>query len=539
MSAAWHRAQRVVGALLTGALAILALPVGAAPAHAAPAPRVAVILMDIDGHLAGRGIAAERRAIWGYLRALPGDVLTGLIIFGDNWRMVVAPTTDRASLQSVLATRKAAGATSDGIYGALAGAQAELRRLGAAGTGRLLVLSDGEELTAQPLTSAVPADVVATYYDSDDYLATLRALARSSGGRLASPAQSAALAAAFPAPSTIIQPAARAAGATPGLPWQLMVVLGIVFLALMTVAWSVVGSVVGGDRRRQIVAEIARYGPRHAPAPAQGGDRAAVRTAVDLTTQLLQSSKTEQGLGQRLDLAGMTRKPGEWFLIGVMVCAVLSAVLTVLTGNLLIGILIGVPSGWLTMRLIVSFRISRRRAAFEAQLPDMLQFIVGALRSGFSLGQALDAAVREDTQPSASEFRRALAEARVGVDLQVALHGVADRMDSLDLRWTVMAIQIQREVGGNLAEVLSTTIGTMRERAFLRRHVRALSAEGRLSAYILIALPLVLGLYLLITDRGYLAPLYTTFLGLVMLFGSLALFVVGVLWMRALVKVEV
>src|SRR5690242_12032947 len=99
------------------------------------------------------------------------------------------------------------------------------------------------------------------------------------------------------------------------------------------------------------------------------------------------------------------------------------------------------------MRLIVSVRISRRRNAFRDQLPDVLQLIACSLRAGLSLPQALDSVVREDSQPAAGEFSRGLGEARVGANLEDALDAVGVRMDSVDLRWTVMAIRIQREVG--------------------------------------------------------------------------------------------
>ena len=318
----------------------------------------------------------------------------------------------------------------------------------------------------------------------------------------------------------------------------LILVLGAVFLALFAVAVLIIGSLGRGDRRRQLIEQIERYGPRHAPAPA-AGEGTLGRTAVGLATQVLRSTNAERGLAARLDLAGIARKPPEWALLGVCACATLAAALTLLTGNILIGVLGGALAGWLGMRLAVSIRIGRRRAAFRDQLPDVLQLVAGSLRSGFSLPQAVDAVVREDTQPAAGEFSRALAEARIGVDLDVALEAVANRMDSIDLRWTVMAIRIQREVGGNLAEVLSNTVATMRERAYLNRHVRALSAEGRLSAYILIALPLFIAGWLVLTDPGYLAPLYTTVFGLIMLVIGAVLFVAGVMWLRAVVKVEV
>jgi tight adherence protein B len=318
---------------------------------------------------------------------------------------------------------------------------------------------------------------------------------------------------------------------------SLIVMLVLVFAALFVLALLVIGSMGSSDRGRDVADRIERYGPRHAPAPS-GGDSRGVG-AVGWVTRLLQSTNSERGLAERLDLAGSERKPAEWVLLGVGGSALLAVTLTLATGNLLIGILGGGLIGWLGMHVILSIRIGRRRAAFSDQLPDMLQLIAGSLQSGFSLPQAVDAVVREGTQPSAGEFSRALAEARVGANIEDALNRVADRMDSNDLRWTVMAIRIQREVGGNLAEVLRTTVGTMRERAYLRRQVSALSAEGRLSAYILIALPILVGAWFFYSDPNYMRPLYTTLIGLVMFIGTGVLVILGALWMRKLIRIEV
>jgi len=319
---------------------------------------------------------------------------------------------------------------------------------------------------------------------------------------------------------------------------SLIVILALVFVALFMLALLVIGSMGSSDRARDLTDRIERYGPRHAPAPASGGGGMA-RTVTGWMTTFLQSTNTEKGLAERLDLAGSEREPAEWVLLGVCGGALLAAALTLATGNLLIGILGGALGGWLGMHAALSIRIGRRRAVFGEQLPDVLQLIAGSLQSGFSLPQAVDAVVREGTQPSMGEFSRALAEVRLGADLEDALNRVAERMNSTDLRWTVMAIRIQREVGGNLAEVLRTTVGTMRERAFLRRQVSSLSAEGRLSAYILIVLPVLMGGWFFYSDPSYMRPLYTTLVGLVMLAGSAALIVVGALWMRKLIKIEV
>jgi len=146
--------------------------------------------------------------------------------------------------------------------------------------------------------------------------------------------------------------------------------------------------------------------------------------------------------------------------------------------------------GWLLTGGYVRIKGQRRGNRFAENLPDVLQLMAGSLRSGFSLPQAVDNAARDGEQPMAAELSRALAESRLGVDLEDALEGVAERMDSKDLSWTIMAIRISKEVGGNLAEVLLSTGETMRERARIQRQVKVLSAEGRLSAYVLLGLPI-------------------------------------------------
>ncbi len=541
---------RLGGLMLAWVAVLLTLPLGAASAGAATPPPTVMILLDTNESLVGAGIAAERQVALRYLSALPLQVRAGLITFNDGWRLLVRPTTDRVRLDSALAASKPAGFTSAGIGGALSGAKAAVDRLGAPARSRLLVLSDGEMIAAAIPVPALPTDVVTWRYESDDNVHAVRALAYASGGRVRGPAHIAALAAAFRAvarpaavsPSRAPQRAAAHATSASSLArasWSLIAVLGVVFAAVFVVALLVIGSLSKDDRSRELDRQIGRYGPRHAPAQAGASDGKVAGAAIGLATQFLQSSNAERGLAERLDLAAIARKPAEWVLLCVCACAVLAAALTILTGTGLIGIPAGILAGWLGMRLAVSVRITRRRAAFSEQLPDVLQLIAGSLRSGFSLPQALDSVVREDRQPAAGEFSRALAETRIGVELEAALDGIASRMDSRDMRWTVMAIRIQREVGGNLAEVLGNTVDTMRERAYLHRHVRALSAEGRLSAYILIALPVAIGGWLFLTDPAYLRLLYTTVFGGLMLTGAGVLFVLGVLWMRVLIKVEV
>ncbi len=334
------------------------------------------------------------------------------------------------------------------------------------------------------------------------------------------------------------QPAAVTAGPAQG--WALLVGIAAVFVAVFLVTVLLFGRLDRATQGRTLTTMFARYGPRNEPAPAppQINQGVVATAAVGAMTRVM-SPGTHDRLARRLDLAGSARKPAEWALLGTCLAVGVAATLSMVTSYVFIGVLGGAVIGWLAMRLSLSIRILRRRASFSDQLPDMLQLIASTLQAGFSLPQALDAVIRQENQPTAGEFSRALAEARIGADLDTALEAVAVRMGSDDLRWTVMAIRIQQGVGGNLAEVLLTISDTIRERAYLRRQVSALSAEGRLSAYILVALPILVAIWLFVSSGTYMRPLYTTPMGEVMLAIASALLIIGTFWMRRTIKIEV
>jgi Flp pilus assembly protein TadB len=322
--------------------------------------------------------------------------------------------------------------------------------------------------------------------------------------------------------------------------WSLAAGLGAIFAAVFIFAVTLFGSRARARQGRDLAGRIGSYGPRHGSSPANehpGASTKAGSVALDVTQRFM-SPAAQQRLSSRLELAAVKRKPAEWVLLGGCVAIVIAAALSVVTGNVIVGLLGGALVGWLSMRILLSFLIRRRRAAFAEQLPDLLQVIAGSLQSGYSLPQALDAVVRQEAQPAAGEFARALAEARLGGDLEDCLVTIADRMGSEDLRWTVLAIRIQRGIGGNLAEVLTTIVSTIRERGYLRRQVHALTSEGRLSAYILIALPVAIGGFLFITRPAYMRPLYTTHIGEFLLAGAVVLQALGTLLMRQMIKVE-
>ncbi len=206
-------------------------------------------------------------------------------------------------------------------------------------------------------------------------------------------------------------------------------------------------------------------------------------------------------------------------------------------GGVLLAAVLGasVPLG---TRAVLGLRRRRRQAAFADQLDDSLQLMASSLRAGHSLLRAVDAVSTEAASPTADEFTRIVNETRVGRDLGDALEEVAERTASDDFRWVAQAIGIHREVGGNLAEVLDTVGHTIRERNAIRRQVKALSAEGKLSAVVLMALPFGIVGFLAATNPDYLAGFTESLAGHVMIGAIVVLLTVGGLRLKKTVAIR-
>ena len=245
----------------------------------------------------------------------------------------------------------------------------------------------------------------------------------------------------------------------------------------------------------------------------------------------------------KLDLAGVTWSAGAFTLVVALAAAAAAGL------GVLIAVAQRTPAAWalpvvfaiatvLIARLQVEQRIGRRRTRFAEQLEDTLQLIAGGLRAGHSLPRAIDAVAREAESPTAEEFTRIVNEHRLGRDIDEALLAAADRMKSDDLAWTAQAVAIHRDIGGNLSELLDHVADTVRERQQIRRQVQTLSAEGRVSAIVLMVLPIVVAVLLSVISPSYLAMFVTTPLGFALLGLSVLLFIVGGIWMRAITRIS-
>lgn len=561
------------------------LPATAVVAETGTATSVPKVLLVVDtsGSMQGQPMAEAKAAVSAFLSGSPTDIPIGLLRFSSTPELLVPPTTSRSTLLGAVATLQAQGETA--LYDAVV---AGIRALGSTGARRLVVLSDGGDTRstaglAQALEAAGRSGVVVDaigFNTSESVSGVLTQIATSGRGKVHTASSAAELTTALATTTrrhartltvSVLLPedlrgeqdvSFAVVGGTSRLTSTTAVTLGraaapaptatdwwgsrdALLTGLAAIGLSLlVGSVVllGRDRRdhKKVQSVLARY--TTSPAAAAPDVRApnpAMRAALQMADRVVTKRNLQDRLALRLDRAALTMTPAEWLLLRAGIGFGTTLLLVLLGRHLLLAALVGAVAGTALPALVLSRKGGRRQRSFDEQLPDALQMVAGSLSAGYSLAQSLDGLVREGTQPMAGEMGRAIAESRLGVPIESTLDGVSDRMSSRDFRWVVMAIRVQREVGGNLAGVLTTVSSTMRERAMLRRHVRGLSAEGRLSAYILIGLPLLLVAFMLVFRPDYIRPLYTTALGILMIVVAGLLLSIGSFWMSRMVKVEV
>lgn len=315
----------------------------------------------------------------------------------------------------------------------------------------------------------------------------------------------------------------------------IMVLAGLVFLAVLNIVLLVASAI---DRHRR---EVALQSRLVGEAFAVAADDSASASSTLIPSALADAAERAAGssitatLSRRLHQAGWSLRVGEFLAIVVFAAAAGAGGGFLLVGPL--GVLFALPIG-VAPFVLLSATAKKRLGKIQAQLADTLMIIASSLRAGHSFLQSLDTVTKEIDEPGASEFGRTMSEIRFGRDVDDALDGLVERVGSKDLDWAVTAIKIQRKIGGNLAEILEGVAKTVRERETLRRQVRVLSAEGRISAIVLTALPIVVGLYLTQVNPEYLRLLTSTRIGITLMAVAAGLMLVGYLWMQKIVKLD-
>lgn len=548
-----------------------------------------MLVLDTSGSMEGPALDAARAAARTFVRTVSPDTRVGLETFGDRVAILQEPTLDRASLLAALD-----GITTADGDTALWDALVTAADLVGSGTGRasVVVLSDGGN-TAGTATQAEAiehlrsrstilyavavesreADLAALQGTVDQVggqvLATadigqFETLYTEIAGRLANryhltfaPAQQGTRTAvvSVAAPGEVVtaqttlhggtgtSPGTGTAVPTPGAdaptamaapppvtstpgrwPWS-----GSLF-------WLGNGSIFAALTLLGLL--VARSTPQVQLATVTSADRVAglhaqLGQAVD---RMVSRHDRQRRLDARLDAAGLDLRPGELVLIWIVASLVTLVAVTALAGPALSSISAPLPT--LGVMFVLRYRAGRRRRRFADQLTATLGIMANSLRAGQSLRQAVELVAAEAPSPTAEQFHRIHFEIRVGRDLTESMRDVGRRMDNPDMEWLAQAVDIHRELGGDLTEILQNLAATLRERRSVARQVDALSAEGRATGWVLLAMPIVLFLFSWWRTPDSIGRMLSEPLGRVLLVVAVAGMTVGHLWIRRLVNVK-
>jgi tight adherence protein B len=293
-------------------------------------------------------------------------------------------------------------------------------------------------------------------------------------------------------------------------------------------------------RRRALVQlrEIADQGLAGALGVGETLFRRIERTSSPAVGFLLARIPQLQAIELLLEQAGMTWSIQSFLLLTTGFGFATALATFILTGWFVIAI-VGSAIGAIAPYMLVVYRRKRRLAAFEERLPDTIDLLTRAIRAGHPLTAGIHMVAEESPEPVASEFRRAFEEQRFGLPLDDSLLGMADRVALVDVRILTTAIIIQRNVGGNLAEILENLAYTIRERFKIRRQLRVYTAQGRLSGYILAVLPIAMGLTIYTLNPPYIMTLFTDPMGKAAIGVAAVLQVIGFFWIRRIVDIEI
>ena len=243
-------------------------------------------------------------------------------------------------------------------------------------------------------------------------------------------------------------------------------------------------------------------------------------------------------LANTLEQAGVRWSPQTYLLITLGAALVLGVGAFVVL-RLWVAALVAAGGGAWLPYLYLQWKKTRFIQAFEEQLPEAIDLIGRAIRAGHPLSAGLKMAGEEATEPIAGQLRRVFEEQRFGIPFDDALMGLADRIDLVDVRILVTAIMVQREVGGNLAEVLDKIAHTVRARFTIRRQVRVYTAQGRFSGYVLAVLPIAVGCAIFLVNRQYMLILIQDQMGRYLLLTGAVMQILGYIWIRRIVNIEI
>jgi tight adherence protein B len=551
------------------------------PANTAGTKELAeVLVIDTSGSMRGAPIRGAVEAARVFASHRNSQQQLGIVEFNGRVRTALPLTTDQASIDRALASTPRLGRNTH-IYDAVQAALAMLKAGHIAG-GAVILLSDGSDTGSSARATAVEAAAQAAgvrvftvglrsgAFDRG----TLAGLAAGSSGTFSVAGSSAELARIYDQlgselasqyviryrsdarPHTLVRVDVTLPGTgsasltyhTPALPihpsppfkrpfWQSAGAPAIFsLLSAALIAFAVIMVLRAQPARRHVRARVAQF-VSPAAAPSEPGRAALAHRMLAGAERSLDGREWWARFKEDLDVAGIEMPAVEILALTGVGTVIMLVALVAPTGSPVLGILAFlVPlSVWLT----VERKSDHQRKLFADQLADTLQVIASAIRAGQSFVGALSVAVADAPEPTRREFERVVADERLGIPLDNGLSVVARRMKNRDLEQIELVAALQRQTGGNMAEVLERAADTIRERAELRRLVKTLTAQGRLSRWVVSAIPPVLLAIISVINSSYVSPLFTTAAGHMVLVLCAVFIVAGSLVIRRIVNIEV
>jgi tight adherence protein B len=536
------------------------------------------VVLAIDASLTMRGepIRQAMVAARSFAKRRPDSTAVGVIFFSRTPRVALAPTTNARRIGATLAVGPQVTRGTK-IYDAASAGIAALKAAGLT-SGAIVVLSDGAE--AENGSATTPAALATLARHSNVRIfsvglssasfdpTSLRLMASSTGGRygqaerpqdlpplfaaigerlsseyvvsyrsLAPAGQPVQVRAhingfadtsglSYQAPSLVtgaISPVGGVQDSNGLSPGRIVALAAGFFLAMMLVLYLVLH-----PKRRSIVSRVSEF---------------ASDTRLEAPTLATVRRRRERRPSDRwrryadaVELSGVKASPAGLLLWTAVGTVLVACYFGLLVGRpVLIVLALGVP---LIARLVVLSRLKKRRLAFEEQLPDNLQVLASALRAGYSFSAAMASMAEDAPEPSRTELRRASADEQLGTDVAEALEAVGERMANPEIEYVGIVARMQREAGGNTAEVLDQVIETIRARQQLVRMVRVLTAQGRMSGGVISAMPIVVVIGMALQNPGYFDPMFDSTLGVTLIVAGIVMLASGWLIIRKVVDIK-
>lgn len=286
---------------------------------------------------------------------------------------------------------------------------------------------------------------------------------------------------------------------------------------------------------------LERYASREVEMMEESKRKRVLSRETGLTNRLnrsLSSGSSAQKIASNLARADLKMKVSEFILLN-LATVLLGFLIGYLIFSSLLFALAGTMLGYFAPRLYVSYRQRRRLNAFNDQLSDSINLLVNSLRSGYSLLQSMEVVSRELPAPISVEFSRVVQEISLGLSTEQAMKNMLRRIQSDDLDMMITAINVQHEVGGNLAEILETISHTIRERVRIKGEIRVLTAQQMITAYLISFLPVGLGVILYLINKEYIGLLFSEACGWIQVAVAVTIITIGFLIIRKIVDIEV